>query len=97
MQAKKTADPVDTSEGQKAVSRDLNLNGLVTCEELQRIAPSMLPEINELYQLGGSPNTPLTNMYQFVMAQFKTQGHFQGEGECPEDGVAHDHGHGHHH
>lgn len=76
---------------------DLNLDGLVTKEELAAIAPTQLPEVNGRYQLGGSPITPLTNMYQFATAQFKTQGHFQGEGECPVDGKAHDHGHGHGH
>lgn len=74
---------------------DLNLDGVVTNDELARIAVSQLPEIDARYQLGGSPITPLTNMYQFVQAQFKTQGHFQGEGECPVDGVEHDHGHDH--
>lgn len=72
---------------------DLNLDGLVTIQELQAIAPAQLPEIDARYQLGGSPITPLTNMYQYAVAQFKTQGHFQGEGECPVDGKAHDHGH----
>lgn len=76
---------------------DLNLDGVVTIPELLQIAPSQLPEIDARYQLGGSPITPLLNMYQFVQAQFKTQGHFQGEGECPVDGVEHDHGHGHDH
>lgn len=76
---------------------DLNLDGLVTNEELLKIHHSKLPEINERYQLGGSPISPLNNMYDFVRAQFKTQGHFQGEGECAVDGKVHDHGHGHHH
>jgi hypothetical protein len=30
-------------------------------------------------------------MYDYVIGQLKTQGHFQGEGECPVDGVEHDH------
>lgn len=70
---------------------DLNLDGTVTKEELQMIAPSQLPAIDTRYQLGGSPITPLNNMYDYVSAQFKTQGHFQGEGECPVDGVGHKH------
>jgi hypothetical protein len=73
---------------------DLNLDGTVTQEELEAIAPSQLPEIDERYQLGGSPITPLNNMYDYVIAQLKTQGHFQGEGECPFDGMAHDHNDG---
>lgn len=71
---------------------DLNLDGTVTRDELEAIAPSQLPELDERYQLGGSPITPLNNMYDYVISQLKTQGHFQGEGECPFDGVGHDHG-----
>lgn len=70
---------------------DLNLDGMVTREELEAIAPSQLPEIDTRYQLGGSPITPLNDMYDYVISQLKTQGHYQGEGECPVDGVAHDH------
>jgi len=70
---------------------DLNLDGTVTRAELEQIAPSQLPELDERYQLGGSPITPLENMYDYVISQLKTQGHFQGEGECPFDGVEHDH------
>ncbi len=62
---------------------DLNVDGAVTQEELQAIAPSELAEIDSRYQLGGSPITPLDTMWDYVVAQLKTQGHFQGEGECP--------------
>ena len=68
---------------------DLNLDGTVTQAELEAIAPAQLPEIDDRFQLGGSPITPISNMYDYVTSQFKTQGHFQGEGECPVDGVAH--------
>jgi hypothetical protein len=71
---------------------DLNLDGTVTKEELEAISPSLLPEIDMRYQLGGSPITPLNDMYDYVIAQLKTQGHYQGEGECPADGKAHEHG-----
>jgi hypothetical protein len=70
---------------------DLNLDGTVTRDELEAIAPSQLPELDDRYQLGGSPITPLDDMYDYVIGQLKTQGHFQGEGECPVDGVEHDH------
>jgi hypothetical protein len=70
---------------------DLNLDGTVSADELGAIAPSQLPELDVRYQLGGSPITPLDDMYDYVMSQLKTQGHFQGEGECPVDGVEHDH------
>ena len=75
---------------------DLDLDGVVTQAELEMISPSQLPEIDDRYQLGGSPISPIDNMYMYLMAQLKTQGHYQGEGECPVDGVAHDHGHGDH-
>lgn len=72
---------------------DLDLDGTVTVPELQSISPSDLAEIDDRYQLGGSPITPLDTMHDYVRAQLKTQGHFQGEGECPVDGVEHDHAH----
>jgi len=71
---------------------DLNLDGEVTKEELEAIAPAQLVEIDDRFQLGGSPISPLNTMYDYVRAQLKTQGHFQGEGECAIDGVEHDHG-----
>jgi len=70
---------------------DLNLDGEVTREELEMIAPADLPEIDTRFQLGGSPITPLLEMWDYVTAQLKTQGHFQGEGECAFDGMAHGH------
>ncbi|MCH2109560.1 MAG: hypothetical protein MK135_09530 [Polyangiaceae bacterium] len=74
---------------------DLNLDGKVDVEELKKIAPSDLLD-PDVYNLGGSPITPLDNMFTYVQAQLKTQGHYQGEGECPVDGVEHDHGHDDH-
>ena len=76
---------------------DLNLDGAVTKDELEAISPSDLAELDDRYQLGGSPITPLNNMWDYVRAQLKTQGHFQGEGECPANGESHDHGHDHDH
>ena len=71
---------------------DLNLDGTVTREELEQIEPAQLPQLDDRFQLGGSPISPLTNMYEYVRSQLKTQGHVNGEGECPIDGVEHDHG-----
>ena len=71
---------------------DLNLDGTVTREELEQIDPAQLPELDDRFQLGGSPISPLTNMYEYVSSQLKTQGHLNGEGECPIDGVEHEHG-----
>lgn len=70
---------------------DLNLDGVVTSEELEAIAPSDLAAL-EGVELGGSPIT-LKTMSDYVKAQLKTQGHLNGEGECPVDGKAHEHGH----
>ncbi|MCB9601370.1 MAG: hypothetical protein H6720_13685 [Sandaracinus sp.] len=71
---------------------DLNLDGTVTRAELEAIAPSDLAELDARYDLS-SPfdDLVLDDMWTYVRAQLKTQGHFQGEGECPFDGLAHDH------
>lgn len=69
---------------------DLDLDGEVTLDELESIAPSDLLD-PEIYQLGGSPITPLDSMLTYVEAQLSTQGHFQGEGECPLGGEVHSH------
>lgn len=74
---------------------DLNLDGAVTQQELEKIAPAALAEIDSRYQLGGSPVTPLNTMWEYLGAQLKTQGHYQGEGECPFDGMEHQHDHDH--
>ncbi len=73
---------------------DLDLDGTVTQEELESITPSQLPVMDD-FQLGGAPIEP-TDMYQYIRAQLKTQGHYQGEGGCEIDGEAVDHsGHDH--
>jgi hypothetical protein len=70
---------------------DLDLDGTVTQEELEAIAPSQLPELDDRYQFGGSPIETLETMYVYLASQLKTQGHFQGEGACAVDGMAHEH------
>lgn len=64
---------------------DLDLDGEVTQAELEAIAPADLPAIDDRYQLGGSPITPLGDMWTYVRAQLATQGHMDGEGECSLD------------
>ena len=87
----------ETSEGgvgrlaQWLADCDLNIDGEVTSDELKHIIPSDLPELDDRFQLGGSPITPLNNMWTYLRAQLSTQGHFQGEGECPVDGSEHHH------
>ncbi|HET8938680.1 MAG TPA: hypothetical protein VFN67_34780 [Polyangiales bacterium] len=80
-----------TRLGQWLADCDLNLDGTVTRAELEQITPAQLPELDQRFQLGGSPIAPLKNMYDYVRSQLKTQGHINGEGECPIDGVAHAH------
>jgi hypothetical protein len=67
---------------------DLNLDGVVEERELSQIAPADLGEIDERFQLGGSPITPLATMLDYVRAQLETQGHFNGEGECSRSGYS---------
>jgi hypothetical protein len=62
---------------------DLDLDGRVGRDELEALAPSDLSEIDDRFQLGGSPIVPLDTVWEYVRAQLATQGHFQGEGECP--------------
>jgi hypothetical protein len=70
---------------------DLDLDGSVTREELESISPAELAELDPaLYDLGGSPISPVEDMWTYVRAQLKTQGHMDGEGECPVDGIAHE-------
>jgi hypothetical protein len=71
---------------------DLNLDGHVSVEELEAIAPADLAEFDEGYQFGGEP-IELFTVLDYATAQLKTQGHFQGEGSCPVDRMEHDHGH----
>jgi hypothetical protein len=42
------------------------------------------------YSLTGAPFA-IDTAWDFVLAQLKTQGHFQGEGECLWDGMGHAH------
>lgn len=76
-------------EAQWLADCDLDLDGVVTQEELEAITPAQLPTMAD-YQFGGAPLEP-TNLYEYVRAQLKSQGHYQGEGECPIDGVEHAH------
>ena len=69
---------------------DLDVDGEVTEQELETIAPSDLAELDSRYQLGGSPINPIDNMWTYVRSQMKTQGHMDGEGECPPDGMPED-------
>jgi hypothetical protein len=60
---------------------DTDGDGAITAEELMGIdAAELLP--TSTHRLAGSP-IPIETPWDFVRAQLSTQGHFQGEGECP--------------
>jgi hypothetical protein len=63
---------------------DLNVDGAITREELDSIPLSDLAEVDERFQLGGSPLEldSAASTWTYVRAQLQTQGHLQGEGEC---------------
>lgn len=71
---------------------DLDANGMVTREELEAIGssdlgmmfPSTLSDGFPGFSLGNSP-IAINTAWDYVIAQLKTQGHFQGEGECGID------------
>lgn len=72
---------------------DLDGDDVVTSEELMAIdAAALFP--SDTYSLAGSPY-PIEDAFDYVRGQLATQGHFQGEGECPwtVDGMmgGHDH------
>lgn len=72
---------------------DLDGDDAITSEELMAIdAAAIFP--SDLYNLAGAA-IPIETAWDFVRAQLTTQGHFQGEGECPWelDGVSGGHDH----
>lgn len=69
---------------------DLNLDGRIDVEEFGEVWLADLPEWNERYQLGGAPQVgELNTLGDIAIAELKTQGHMNGEGECEIDGRAH--------
>ena len=67
----------------------------MTREELEAISPADLAELDERYNLDApfEDLLPLDDLWTYVRAQLRTQGHFEGEGECALGGRAHDHDH----
>lgn len=83
-----------TRLAQWVADSDTNVDGTVTAEELEALTPADMPAMAD-YELGGAPIT-IDTLHDYVVAQLKTQGHYQGEGACAVDGVAHSHdGHDH--
>lgn len=72
---------------------DVNGDDMVTSEELMGIDAADL-FTSDLYNLAGSPY-PIEDAFDYVRGQLATQGHFQGEGECPwtVDGMTGGHDH----
>jgi len=68
---------------------DLNVDGKVTREELESLVTADLAALSGI-QLGGAP-IEIDSVWAYATAQLKTQGHYQGEGECAVDGKAHSH------
>jgi len=68
---------------------DLNVDGEVTQAELEQISLNDLAEIDSRFQLTG--NLASGSAWDYLAAQLKTQGHVNGEGECPVDGEEHAH------
>ncbi len=72
---------------------DTDADGAITPEELMALdAAAIFP--SDTYNLAGAA-IPVETAWDFVRAQLATQGHFQGEGECPWelDGVSGGHDH----
>lgn len=70
---------------------DLNVDGNLTQAELESLSVSDMATFDQGYQFGGAPEGALENLWTYLAAQLKSQGHFQGEGECAVEGVLHGH------
>ncbi|AKF11278.1 hypothetical protein [Sandaracinus amylolyticus] len=84
------AEAVIERRAQWLANADIDADGTVTQSDLESIGASDLGQLLAGYELGGAPIT-LNDAWDYVVAQLKTQGHFQGEGECPWDGMGHEH------
>jgi hypothetical protein len=61
---------------------DLNHDGETTIDELKQVpAADVFP--SPKYNLSGSFSGPIKTAYDYVLAQARTIGDFQGDGECP--------------
>lgn len=71
---------------------DSNADGALDVAELDGQMLADLAQWDERYQLGGAPKVgDLSTLKDILIAQLKTQGHMNGEGECEVDGQAHSH------
>ena len=61
---------------------DLDMNGETTRDELKQAkAADVLPSSN--YNLSGALTGSINTAFDYVLAQARTLGDFQGDGECP--------------
>jgi hypothetical protein len=84
-----TGEEIVERRAQWLANGDTNGDGETTEAELTALDAAELFTAPE-YSLAGAPSTVLT-AWDFVIAQVKTQGHWNGEGECLIDGEGHDH------
>jgi hypothetical protein len=86
--------PVGTEDvdrrAQWLADADLDGDDLVTGDELNSIDAADL--LASTHSFTGA-RIPVDSAWDYVIAQLKTSGHFQGEGECSVDGAGHDHEH----
>lgn len=65
---------------------DLDHDGETTLDELKQVsAADVLPPPK--YNLSGSLGGPISTAFDYVLAQARTLGDFQGDGECPTRGL----------
>ncbi len=64
---------------------DLDGDDVITPDELMAIDAAALFPLATHHLAGGPAEIPIDTGWDFVRAQLATQGHFQGEGECPWD------------
>lgn len=70
-----------TRYAQYIADSDLDGDGEATIDELKRV--SAVDVFDERYNLVGAPGGPIETAYDYVLAQARTLGDFQGDGECP--------------
>lgn len=71
-----------TRYAQYVADCDLNHDGETTLDELKQVpAADVFP--SPKYNLSGSFSGPIVTAYDYVLAQARTIGDFQGHGECP--------------
>lgn len=80
-----SGDELVSRRGAWLAACDADGDGIATAAELMSAAPAEVFPSSE-YNLSGSP-VAIDDAWDFLVAQVKTQGHLNGEGECPWDGT----------